>query len=119
MSPRLWLVIIGAFVVCNLIESIALGPSAGLFGIDAASDLQDGVTVSEVTVGEGIFGQMALAARFFTHFLPRLFTWNFSFLSGSMDVVQAILIFITSSLFILTFGQAAAGTVSRLIGGRL
>lgn len=118
MGMKIWVALLTMAFLFTVIDSIAIGADAVLFGADRVEDLQDGSVISEVKVGTSVFGQIGQAAKFFTVFIPRLIAWDYSFFNGPTEIFQIFFVFVTTAMVIISFGAQAAGTVSRFLGSR-
>ena len=76
-----------------------------IYGINTS----DGISTAEV----------ALNPLFYTKFLVRIASWDYSFFEGPFDILQQLARLITVGIIAKSFGRSIVSGLSRVVGGGL
>ena len=111
MTFKLWALYLGVFIVFLMIDGIG-------HGVVEAGDVSDtndtlAYQVDQISSGSGFVGLLRQSPAFLVTTLPKLITWNFGFLEGSLEIVRHIFIFFFGSLLITTVGGGFLGLLRR------
>ena len=113
MGSRFWFMYLATFAVFTIIMQVGESSSDLLF----ATDVNDSTAfqVDKISSGSGFFGTMRSSVSFLTATVPKLMTFNYSFLSGDLEIIRWFLIFVFGGLLVIMLAQQMLGILQRNI----
>jgi len=102
-----------SLIVCNLTCLIIDGAWLGAEDLTLMQNLTGFGSIKAA----GMFGVFTMFVGFLTHGLPRLIMWDYSFLSGGLQIIRWIL-FTFSIGAMWAIAQEFRGTITSIFGRR-
>ena len=120
MPIKLWIVYLGAFFLCTVIDNVGFftpGDQATLFAGEHTNQGVEHLAPNTLQTESGTgLSLIRMGPTFFTDLVPKLVWWDYDFLQGPLLIVRAGLTFLSVWVVVATFGQQAINAAGGLLG---
>lgn len=106
-----WIYYLAAFVVLTILMQIGEASTTLLAANDVNASV--GYQVDQIDSGGGFFGLVRTATTVLTELVPKAFTFNYTFLEGSFELIRWGLITIFAGAGLIMLGLSAIGLLQR------
>ncbi len=102
---------LGIFAVMTMVMQVGESSTDVLI----AQDVNDATSfqVDKLSSGSGFFGTVRSVTDFFTDFLPKAVSFNYSFMGGDLEVIRWFLISVFGGLAVMVFSFQMLGVLRR------
>lgn len=111
MSAKFWMVYLGMFFILTLFMQI--GESSSVLFASGDINSVNTYQVDAISSGNGFMGMSREAPSFFTEVIPKMITFNYSFLVGPLDLIQYALVVIFGGPLVITLALTMLSAIYR------
>lgn len=114
MSFNLWFIYLGIFAAFSFVGLI----SDSQLNVGASSDINNAITfeVDQISSGSGFLALMRSSVSFTTETLPKVTTFNYSFLQGDLQIVRQLLMMMFGGTLTIMIATSMTGLLRRNVG---